>query len=139
MRVILLNVIHYPSDGSHWHVIESPEPDWPTIEATIRRLDRDEWPFVWLHTMLPIEGEMPQNGLCIMGGRGEYRLFLSKDGGEVYFEDAGRSRTTVRIWESDQGSVVEERSLCNDLDWVLAIARHFAELAELHKSATWMK
>jgi hypothetical protein len=126
MRVVLLEVVHYPPDGSHWHAVETPDPDWPAIEAAVRRLDRDEWPFLWLHTVPPVEGEMPENGLCVMGGRGEYSLFLSGDGGEVHYEDASRGSTQVRIWESDQGSEVEERSLCNDLGRVLAIARHFA-------------
>jgi hypothetical protein len=139
MRVVLLEVTHYPPPGSSWHVIETPDPDWPTIDAAVRQLDRNEWPFVWLHTLPPVEGEMPIHGLCVMGGRGEYALFQSEDGGEVRYDDAGRGRATVRIWESDQGSVVEERSLCNDLGRVLAIARHFAERAELHPSAAWVE
>lgn len=137
MWVVLLEVMHYPPNNSHWHAIETPYPDWPAIEAAIRQLDRDEWPFVWLHTVAPLEGEMPENGLCVMGGRGEYSLFLSKDGGEIHFEEASRGRAPVRIWESDQGSVVEERSLCHDLGRVLSIARYFAERAELHPSASW--
>src|SRR5262245_54390519 len=90
MRVVLLDVLPYPPDGSHWRAIETPGPDWPAIEAAIRRLDRDEWPFLWLHTAPPVEGEMPENALCIMGGRGEYSLFLCKDGGEIHYEDASR-------------------------------------------------
>src|SRR5262249_41755890 len=127
MRVVLLEVMHYPPDGSHWQALETPDPDWPEIEAAIQRLDRDEWPFLWLHTVPRVEGEMPEKGLCVMGGRGEYSLFLSKDDDEVHYDDASRSRTPVRIWESDQGSVVEERSLCSDLGRVLALVRYFAE------------
>jgi hypothetical protein len=74
-----------------------------------------------------------------MGGRGEYTLFWSEDTDEVHYEDASRGNSTVRIWESDQGSVVEERSLCNDLERVLAIARHFADRAELDPNVTWVR
>lgn len=139
MRVSLLEVMHYPSGGAHWHTVETPEPDWPAIEAAVRRLDRGEWPFLWLHTVQPVEGEMPENGLCVMGGRGEYSLFLSKDGGETHYEDGNRSRSPVRIWESDQGSVTEERALCNDIERVLVIARYFVERAELHPDSAWVE
>ena len=137
MQVMLLEVMHYPPNGADWHTIETPDPDWSAIEATIRRLDRDEWPFLWLHTVPAVENEMPENGLCVMGGRGEYSLFLFKHGAELRYQDTSRGRTPVRIWESDQGSLVEERFLCNDLGRVLAIVRHFAELAELHPGAAW--
>ena len=60
MRVMLLEAIHYPPDGADWRSIETPDPDWPAIEAAIRRLDRDEWPFLWLHTVPAVEGEMPE-------------------------------------------------------------------------------
>jgi hypothetical protein len=140
MRVELLDVVHYPRPGwMPWHTIETPNPDWPAIEAAIRRLDRREWPFVTLHTVAPVDGKVPIHALTVMGGRGEYTLFLSEGDDEVYYEDAARGRSPVRIWESDQGSVVEERSLCDDLERVLAIARHFAERAELDPSVTWVR
>lgn len=137
MWVILLDEMHYPPGGSHWHTVQTPKPSWRAIEAAIRRLDRDEWPYIWLHTAEPVEGEMPENGLCIMGGRGEYSLFLWKDGGEIHYLDASRSDAPIRIWESDQGSVRRERHLCNDLSLVLTIARRFAESAELHSAVRW--
>ena len=139
MRVALLEVIHYPPPGWSWHDIETLDPDWPTVEAAIRRLDRREWPYITLHEVAPVEGRVPIDTLTVMGGRGEYALFWSEDTDEVHYEDAARGRATVRIWESDQGSVVEERSLCSDIERVLAIARHFAERAELDPSATWVR
>jgi hypothetical protein len=140
MQVALLDVMHYPRPGwMPWHTIETPNPDWPTIEAAIRQLDRLEWPFVTLHAVAPVDGKVPINALTVMGGRGEYTLFWSEDTDEVHYEDASRGHSTVRIWESDQGSVVEERSLCNDLERVLAIVRHFAERAELDPSVTWVR
>jgi cytochrome c556 len=73
-----------------------------------------------------------------MGGRGEYRLTASRAGGEINYRDESRGRVPVQIWESDQGLVAEERSLCGDMERVLAIARYFAELAELHPGITWI-
>ena len=139
MRVMLLDQMHYPPDGSHWQALESPDPDWPMIEVAIRRLDRFEWPYLWLHTAPPVEGEMPENGLCIMGGRGEFTLFLSRSCGDAHYEDAARGSKPIPIWESDQGSMVEERSLCNDIERVLVIAQYFAAHAELDPSATWVE
>ncbi len=137
MRVTLLEATHYPPDGSPWRTVDTPSPFWPAIEAAIRRLDRDEWPIIWLHTQPPEEGEMPENALGIVGGRGEYSIFLSRDGDEIHFEDPSRSSRVVQVWESDQGSFVPERSLCSDLGLVLGIARYFAENAELDPRVIW--
>src|SRR5262249_16277924 len=80
MQVELLDVMHYPRPGwMPWHTIETPNPDWPTIEAAIRQLDRLEWPFVTLHAVAPVDGKVPINALTVMGGRGEYTLFWSED------------------------------------------------------------
>jgi hypothetical protein len=73
-----------------------------------------------------------------MGGRGEYSLFMYRDGDEIRYVDETRGRHRVRIWESDQGSVVEERMLCNDIKRVLVITRYFADCAQLEPGATWV-
>src|SRR5947209_20590789 len=59
MLVRMLEVVYYPPDGSHWQVLETRDPDWACIEAAICRLERDVWPYIWLHTAEPVEGEMP--------------------------------------------------------------------------------
>jgi hypothetical protein len=138
MQVVLLEAMHYPPGGSDWHSIVTSNPDWPAIEAALRKLDRDEWPFVWLRSVAPVQGDMPENGLCVMGGRGEYSLFMYRDGDEIRYVDETRGRHRVRIWESDQGSVVEERMLCNDIKRVLVITRYFADCAQLEPGATWV-
>jgi len=56
VSVQALEVIRYPPDGSDWRVIETYNPDWAAIETAIRRLDRDEWPFLWLLTAEPAVG-----------------------------------------------------------------------------------
>ena len=139
MRVRVLAAMHYPPGETPWHWVETLDPDWPAIDAAIRRLDRNEWPFVWLHLAPPIEDEPPEGGLCITGGRGEYSLLSPRGDRFLRYRDTTRSQTWVRIWESDQGSEERERSLCNDIGRVLAIARYLADRAELDPSATWVE
>lgn len=139
MALALLDATEYPSHDGSWRTIETPDPDWHAIEEAIRRLDRYQWPFVWLHTVPPVDGEEPKHALNIMGGKGEYYLFLSEDGGETAYVDVGRGDAAIRIWESDQGSTMPEYLLCNDLERVLSIARYFAERGELDPSAAWLE
>jgi hypothetical protein len=142
MPVKVLEAIHYPAsgrtaDGSGWEPLLTRDPTWAVIESAIRKLDRHEWPFLWLHTVEPVEWEMPENALNVMGGRGEYAISCYRDGDEMHYLDASRSDRAVRIWESDQGSVQAETNLCGDLARVLEIARHFAEAGELHPAVSW--
>jgi hypothetical protein len=139
MHVILLEAIHYPPDGSTWRSLKTSNPDWTAIEEAVRRLDRDEWPFIWLHTEEPLEYDMPNNMFCVMGGRGEYNLALYGGGGEFHYRDNLRSDEVIRIWESDQGSYVSYNNLCNDLLLVMEITRRFVERGELHPDVAWEK
>lgn len=139
MRVRMLAAMHYPPGESPTHWVETPDPDWPAIEAAVRRLDRDEWPFVWLHVAPPVEDEPPAGGLCVTGGRGEYEVLSPRGGRFVRYCDPARGDRWVRIWESDQGTEQRERFLCNDLGRVLGLVRHFAELGELDPSVTWVE
>jgi hypothetical protein len=114
-------------------------PRWTDIKTAVSRLDRDEWPFIWLHTEEPPKDDMPNNMFCVMGGRGEYDLCLYRDGDEIRYFDASRSDEDIRIWESDQGLWARHKNLCNDLSLVLEITRHFAETGELHPGFVWEK
>ena len=109
------------------------------IEEAIRRLDRDEWPYLWLHTEPPPDDDFPNNLFQVMGGRGEYAMTLYKDGDEIHYLD--RSRRTegdlVEIWESDQGSDRGCKELCNDISRVLEITRRFCDSGELEPTVTW--
>lgn len=113
-----------------------PDPFWADIEAAIRRLDRDEYPYVWLHLTNPINAGEPR-GLNVMGGRGEYALSISLPGQLVYYHDPKRGDVVIQIWESDQGSALPETSLCNDTERVIAIARHFADTGRPHPGYEW--
>jgi hypothetical protein len=130
--------IHYPPAGWRWEAIDTPGPTWPDIEQAIRRLDRKEWPIIHLHTCEHVPGREPENMLSVIGGRGEYSLlFMPKTGPEVHYCDESRGDAVIRVWESDQGSLVIERHLCNQLSKVLSIVKHFFENGELDPSVRW--
>ncbi|CAN5909341.1 hypothetical protein BH23PLA1_BH23PLA1_29170 [soil metagenome] len=144
MAILVLEAFHYPNPPEEpgrprfgWHSILTRHPEWTDIEAAIRRLDRDEWPLLWLHTEEPPEADFPNNMFCIMGGRGEYELSLDRDGDEIRCLDPTRSDEVIPIWESDQGSSRFLKNLCNDLPLVLEIIRRFAEQEELHPEVAW--
>jgi hypothetical protein len=137
LRINLLDVTHYPPDGSSSTSEQTPNPEWAEIEAAIRRLDRDEWPFICIHVGKWIRGETPEDDLIVMGGRGEYAIIHNENGGETLYVDPARGDKKVQIWESDQGSVRAERHLCNDLQTVLAIVRHYAETGKRDPGVNW--
>jgi hypothetical protein len=145
-HVRVLQAIRYPEgDASHLtasppeaEAVEQVDPSWEDIERAIRRLDRREYPYVWLCVCAPISGEEPL-GLNIMGGRGEYAVSISLPGQLVYFADGSRSGNLVRIWETDQGSTLPESSLCGDTDRVLSIARYFTETGKPDPSEKWVE
>ena len=137
MLVKVMEVIHYPADGSVWESTKIHNPTWKAIAAAIRRLDRDEWPFLWLHTGEPVDLDLSEGTLNLMGGRGEYAISFFNRGGETNYWDESRSDKLIRIWESDQGSIQPEKNLCKDLALVLRIAKHFAETGELYDEVAW--
>ena len=142
MQIKRLDIIHYPPGGSAWESIETAMPDWQIIESAIRRLNRDEWPFLWLHTNPPVGDASPDNMLSVMGGCGEYRIsLLISDGvsdSEIYYFDPSRGSSTVQVWKSDQGFEASEDELCNDIERVLLIARYFADNAKISPDAYWL-
>ena len=145
-HVRVLQVVRYSEpDGSHLATsptepekVERVDPSWADIEDAVRRLDRCQYPYIWLCLREPISGEEPL-GLNIMGGRGEFALSISLPGKLVYFADSSRSGVLVRIWESDQGSTLPESSLCADIDRVLSVASHFTETGNPDPSAQWVE
>jgi len=144
--VRVLQVVRYPEhDGSHLsaspsepETLDRPAPAWAGIEEAIRRLDRRQYPYIWLCLREQVSGEEPL-GLNIMGGRGEFALTISLPDQLVYFADDSRSGELVQVWESDQGSTLPESSLCGDLERVLSIARHFTETGKPDPSARWVE
>jgi len=146
MRIHKLEVVRYPTPprdstqsrfGPQSTSILSPKVS--DLETAIRRLDRDEWPYVWLHTSEPLKDEFPNNMLEVMGGRGEFAITLYKDGDEIcYVDDSRRNQGDyIEIWESDQGRDVIPWGLCNDLATVLDIVGYFNGHSALSPKYTW--
>jgi hypothetical protein len=146
MIVTVLEAAHYPHPPARpgerrfgGQTLRMPNPLWADIERAIRRLDRDEWPHLLLHIDEAAEREPFDNVFSIMGGRGEYALCLHRDGEEIRYFDVSRPGDDVEIWESDQGSACCQYNLCNDLNLVLRLIRHFAETGALNESVVWSK
>ncbi|MFO0941742.1 MAG: hypothetical protein U0930_13380 [Pirellulales bacterium] len=150
MAIIHLYCAHYPDppqDGNHVRFGDRPEeidhPDWNQITTALARLDRDEWPYVWLYSEPPIEDEPPNNMLCVMGGKGLFAITLFKDGDEICFYDKTRLHSgnhSTTIWESDQGREVDEKFLCDSMNELCEIVYLFhtkGELAELVPGKRW--
>jgi hypothetical protein len=141
MTIIELTCSHYPEPvrppetvrfGDRAEVLAHPARQ--QVENAIRRLDRDEWPYVWLKTEEARDSEFPNYMLWIVGGRGEWAIVLFRDGDEIHFHDRARSEESsemIRIWESDQGTYVWPSNLCSSIDVVLETARVFCETGEL--------
>jgi hypothetical protein len=80
----LLRVTIYDDDGWTWRTEEIREPTWADIEAAILRLDRFQYPFVWLYRSAESErsrvtddrmlspGSIPD--FDVMGGKGEFAM-----------------------------------------------------------------
>ena len=146
MYVTILECIRYPNppvgnDRVRFEPksIVTHNTTFDAIEAAIRRLDRDEWPYIWLHTETPPTEDFPNNLFQVMGGRCEFALTLYKDGDEIHYLDRSRrdEGEPIKIWESDQGSDRCYQDLCNSISRVIEITRQFCESGELHSSATW--
>jgi hypothetical protein len=143
MLVRSLEVVHYPASGvtkagTTWETLDYPSPDWETIVAAVTQLDRDVYPFLWLQIGEHVAWDEPELALNVMGGCGEFALCIFRKGHHLYFRDSSRGKKVIEIWKSDQGSRAAERELCNDLDLVFKIVRHFAETGEPHPGVQWM-
>lgn len=139
----LLDAIRYPHPPRPpdrrrfgWESIRTTFPQWTDVESALRRLDRDEWPYIWLHRHIPPDNEA-DNFFCVFGGRGEYHLRLCQDGHEIVYFDPSREGELVRIWESDQGLEVWESNLCSELSAVFEITRFWIENDQLHPAYSW--
>jgi hypothetical protein len=142
MLVRSLEVVYYPPSGvaktgSGWESLDYPDPDWVTIISAVNQLDRNSFPFLWLHIGKPVDWDEPELALNVMGGRGEFALCIFKKGDHLYFRDPSRSKKVIEIWESDQGNRVEEKGLCNNPELVLKMVRHFAETGEPYPGVEW--
>lgn len=139
MKIVFLEAKRHPLNNSEWHYVEITQPTWEEIESAIRRLNRDEWPVVYLHSELPTQQDQStENMLFVVGGLGEYQLCLYRDNQHTLFTDPSRSLEPVQIYESNQADTAKYR-LCNDIYRVLELVRFFALTGELSPDANWIE
>jgi hypothetical protein len=99
-------VVRYYRDGRHWDTERIERPQWPDVEAAIRRMDDYCFPIVHLNTTGEDWGEEVFN---VIGGAGRWALFHMM--GEWQYEDAAGSDEDVRLWENDQGYFCKEKNV----------------------------
>ena len=135
MFVNRLDVIVYPFDGP-WHKESTVRPAWPLIEEAIRRLDKSEYPFLFL--CLSETQHDDDERLEIMGGEGDYWVAGTFDG---YFQrrffnpDGGDGE--IAVWTTDQGFGDADRHICHDVEVVVRMARYFFDHRDFDPSVRW--
>jgi hypothetical protein len=137
---MLMHVIVYPPDNSPYRTDVIKSPNWSQIESAIRRLDKDEFPFIWIYRGdVAKEGNMPD--LNIMGGTGDYYISAYFDGywERCYFNEAQDEGDEVCVWESDQGFSTEPQRVCHDIEMILKTVRYFVDHLDFDPNFPWEK
>lgn len=141
MHVKVLEYIEYPPDGGAVKSTKVPDPSLADIEAAVRRLDRERFPFLFLWPSAD-EQEHELSGdydaFEVMGGAGVYWLAGTFDG---YFQrrldDPERGEQAVEVWTSDQGFTDAERHICRDVEAAIRAAWYYAEHGGFDPSLRW--
>jgi hypothetical protein len=84
----------------------------------------------------------PKGCLEVKGGSGKYALsgILAGQRHTRYYFDPRKVNTgfaQIEIWEGTHGSYLEEEHVCDDVQQVLRIVRHFAEEGALDPGVRW--
>lgn len=113
-------------------------PTWKQIEEAIRRLNKDEWPFMWMYrTENPYEDDVPD--FEIMGGAGHYVIGAKPPGEthELFYTDDSHGVERIELWLSDQGASVEASKVCFDIAEVLNMTKYYCESGTLYPGVEW--
>ena len=136
MLVKRLSETEYDKDGWTWRTHDIPNPTWDQIEASIWRLDKFRFPFVWLYLDGMPESDVPQ--FEVTGGSGDYVIACSvKDYRQRLFCDPSRGKRAIEIWTSDQGGSNAAENVLHDLDVVLRVTRYFCDTGDFDPSIPW--
>ena len=122
-------------DGSRYRVETLSDPDWPSVEAAIRRLHPFHHPSVYLYLT---EDEDGDDYMAIMGGDGVYWLAVTTgphDQRRLF--NPNRGSHEVPLQTSDQGFSQPEFHTTDRIDDVLAAARFFCQNADCDPSLDW--
>ena len=137
MPVRCLTIVVYGETGKDWHFEQTADPTWEEIVASIYRLDKFRYPWVWLFI-----GDEDEDAsvacLTVMGGDGVYWLGLTAGKyDQLRLFDPNKGTQEVELWTSDQGFADQEAYVTYDIDLVLRIAKHFGETGEPLPEAMW--
>ena len=137
MAVRCLSWEVYPETGWGGQTQKLADPTWDQIVASVRRLDRFRYPWVWL--FIGDNDEDPTvNCLTIMGGEGVYWVALSAGKfDQLRLFDPNKGNEEVNLWLSDQGFSDYEFHVTYDIDLVLRIAAYFGETGKPLPAADW--
>jgi hypothetical protein len=137
MPVRCLTFVEYAENGRDWHLEKLRFPDWDRIVASVHRLDRFHYPWVWLFIGDGDE-DATVNCLTIMGGKGAYWIGLSAGKyDQLRLFNAGNGQQEVDLWTSDQGFADRACYVTDDVQLVLRVAKHFGETGEPLPDASW--
>lgn len=137
MPIKCLTIVAYDARGKDWHFEKSRDPTWEQIVASIDRLNKFRYPWVWLFIGDEDE-DASVDCLTIMGGDGVYWLGLSAGKHEqLRLFDPNKGEHEVQLWTSDQGFADQEMYVTYDRELVLRIARYFGETGEPLPEARW--
>ena len=119
MQITCLTIVVYAATGKDWHLEKTRNPTWEQIVASIDRLDKFRYPWVWLFI-----GEEDEDAstdcLTIMGGDGVYWLALSAGKyQQLRLLDPSKGNHEVKLWTSDQGFSDQELYVTYDRELVL--------------------
>lgn len=136
MIVKLLRVTIYAVDGPGYWAEDITDPTWGDIEAAIRRLDRDRFPFVWLFREACAEEDALYD-CSVLGGEGAYAVDCRTDGMWYRYRGAPDAGGEVVLWRSDQGYTAATRGVCRDIETVLRAVRYFCAQGRPDPRLTW--
>ena len=137
MPVECLTIVVYDETGSGWHFEKIFKPTWNDIVASIDRLDKFRYPWLWLFIGDETE-DARVDCLTIMGGEGVFWLALTAGKyDQLRLFDPNKGNQEIKVWTSDQGFADEEKYVTYDSDLVLKIAWYFGETGEPLPGAQW--
>ena len=115
-------VVRYYRDGRHWDTERIDSPQWPQVEAAIRRMDDYCFPIVHLNTTDTDWGDEVFN---VIGGAGRWALLHMMGKWQYTDRDYQGEIDEEWLWKSDQGYCCETNNILIDVEKVLRIVRKY--------------
>lgn len=124
-KITYLSIVQYFDDRSST-VNTLRNPSWNDVESAIRKMDNYYFPIVLLGTHvigLEEDGFEDEDSFHVMGGNGRFALFSFT--GEWQYERESGGDEDVRLWDSDQGYICQEKNILYDISRVLHVVNKF--------------